>query len=167
MIGVLEEIPMKIHLADYKEGVITDVREEYNPSQLDMEFVDLHYSKPLKMQGTVEKGLDTLTFRGHLTSETELVCGRCLKKESQSVDKPFEFFYEIKGIEDLDTTDDIRETLILEHSITHLCQENCRGLCPKCGTNLNETTCKCKPGETPLTGSLSDLKKIWSKRREE
>ena len=159
---------MKIRLVDLKEGVPMPVQEQYEAKPLDIEFVDLHYTEPLKMEGVVEKGPDTLTFQGHIRSATEITCGRCLKKSAQKVDKPFTFYYEIKGKEEIETIDDLREVLILDHSLVYLCKESCRGLCPKCGTNLNETSCKCKTDAEPLSSSLkNELKKIWSKKREE
>jgi len=155
---------MLIRLQDYKEGDIVSVQEDYDPKKLDLEFVDFHYSKPLSMKGTVEKGHDLLTFRGEITSQTEVMCGRCLKEMNASLEKDFEFFYEIKGKEFIDTTDDLREMLILEHNLAYVCSENCRGLCPVCGINRNEKTCQCQPqGEN----SLAQLKDKWKNKKQE
>ncbi len=41
----------------------------------------------------------------------------------------------------------IRESLILSLPLKPLCDEDCRGLCPDCGVNLNEETCNCKREE--------------------
>jgi uncharacterized protein len=45
----------------------------------------------------------------------------------------------------LDLREDAREALLLELPITPRCREECRGLCPKCGTDLNPGPCAC-PG---------------------
>ena len=45
----------------------------------------------------------------------------------------------------------LREDLILAVPITVLCKEDCRGLCPSCGIDLNTSTCDCQPA----AGSLS------------
>ena len=161
----LEEVAMKIRLVEYKEGVPKDVHEEYDPKSLDIEFVDLKYTQPLELSATIEKGLDVLTFRGNLTSQTEHICGRCLKRVKSPVDQPFELFYETKGKDVIDTTDDLREALILDHPISFVCQENCKGLCPHCGVNRNETQCNCAP--QVRSQAFSQLKKIWSRKREE
>lgn len=154
---------MKIHLPSFKEGVPTKVQQEYDPKHLDVEFVDLKYSQPLLLDGVVEKGPDTLTFRGHLTSEAEKICARCLTSVKDPVDEPFELFYEIKGKEDIETLNDLREVLILDHPIRFICREDCRGLCPSCGVNLNETRCHCEANRaTPL----SQLKKMWPSKKE-
>ena len=158
---------MKLRLAEFKEGVPLRVEQDYDPKQLDVEFVDLKYRKPLHLEGTAEKGPDTLTFRGRLTSEIEHICGRCLKAVSQPVDQPFELYYEIKGLESIETIDDLREVLILDHPITFVCRENCKGLCPACGANLNETQCRCVPERTPApTGAFVKLKKLWEQKQE-
>lgn len=41
----------------------------------------------------------------------------------------------------------IREAVILSAPITQLCKDDCAGLCPVCGINLNEGRCSCKPVE--------------------
>ena len=156
---------MKIHLPSFKEDVCVEVHQEYDPKQLDLEFVDLKYRKPLWLEGTVEKGHEALTFRGHLTSEVEQICGRCLKPIQSPVDQPFELFYEIKGLEDIETIDDLREVLILNHSLSFVCREDCKGLCPHCGANLNEQPCDCE--KKFRESSFSPLKKIWQKMKEE
>ena len=160
---------MKLRLVEYKEGVITEVHNDLDPKQMDVEFVDLRYTAPLYLEGTVEKGLDTLTFRGHLTSDQEHLCGRCLKSIVTPLDKPFEFFYETKGKEIIETLDDLRETLILDHPLSFVCSEGCKGLCPSCGANLNETRCRCEtqvPAPPPAS-PFSELQKMWKTRKEE
>ena len=39
----------------------------------------------------------------------------------------------------------LREQLLLRVPAYVVCREECRGLCPQCGANLNETTCACEP----------------------
>ena len=158
---------MKLRLAEFKEGVEVAVQQEYNPADLDLEFVDLKYSGPLKLEGTVEKGEDTLTFRGRLTSIIEHICGRCLQPIKDRIDEPFELYYEIKGLESVETTNDLREVLILDHPISFVCQENCKGLCTQCGGNLNKKNCGCVPPKpAAANGAFVQLKQLWEKRQE-
>ena len=134
---------MKISITPLKEGVPKAVREEYNSKDLELEFVDLSYLEPVVMNGTVEKLLNTLTFRGHLTSRVARVCARCLEPVEEPIDHSFELVYDVKGKEELDTLDDIREMLILDHPLRFLCREDCPGLCPACGANLAKGPCNC------------------------
>jgi len=149
------EIFMKIHLAHFDEDVRTDVQCEYDPKVLELEFVDLRYVNKLAMEGTVEKGKNAVVFEGRLFSEIERICGRCLKSVAGYLDQPFKLYYETKENDDIDTTDELREVLILHHPLSFLCRENCRGLCSSCGTDLNEVRCDCvsktqPPAESPF-----------------
>ena len=134
---------MKIFIRRLQEGVPKPVHEEYDPKGLDLEFVDLTYAEPVVLNGTVEKFRDTLTFRGNLTSRVEHTCARCLKVVPEPVDHPFQVVYDIQGKEEMDTTEDMREMLILDHPIRFLCNENCAGLCLGCGANRNDGPCLC------------------------
>ena len=92
------------------------------------------------------------------------VCARCLKSVKDHVGQPFELFYEIKGREDLETLNDLREILILDHPIRFICREECRGLCLSCGVNLNETRCNCEGIDR--SAPFSQLKKLWPSKKE-
>jgi uncharacterized protein len=135
---------MKLVLSDFKDDVQTEVHCSYNPKDLDLEFVDLKYTKDLELEGVVEKNDESLSFQGHLVSDIEQICGRCLKAIASHVDQSFELFYDVKGLNHLDATNDIREVLIINHPLAYLCNEACKGLCPYCGINLNEQKCQCK-----------------------
>ena len=153
---------MKLILADYKENESRPVEADYDPKNLDLEFVDFKYLKPIHLAGFVEKGEEILTFTGEMTSEVQQMCGRCLEITPVAVKKPFDLFYEVKGKAEIETIDDLRELLILDHPIRFLCSENCKGLCPQCGTNLNTSSCKCQLTNQPE--SLSSWKLAWMKK---
>lgn len=134
---------MKINICGLQDETPRAVHEEYDPKAQDLEFVDLTYLDKVVLNGTVEKFCDTLTFRGNLTSRIQHACARCLKEVEEGVDHPFQLVYDIRGKDEIDTTEDIRDMLILDHPIKFLCTENCLGLCPSCGANLNSGPCKC------------------------
>lgn len=129
---------MKILVRALGEGLPKEVHEKYDPKQLDVEFVDLTYLEGVELNGTVEKFQDTLTLRGQLTSRIEQTCARCLKPVEEAVDHPLEVVYDVRGKEEVDPLEDIREVLILSHPIRFLCREECPGLCPRCRADLNE-----------------------------
>ncbi len=63
----------------------------------------------------------------------------------------------------LDLTEVVRQELMLAGPMHPLCREDCRGLCPRCGKNLNEGPCACPPEEmetrwTALAELRSQLK---------
>lgn len=156
---------MKLKITDFKEGVPVEVSKDYDTKDLDMEFVDLHYLTPLKMKGVVERGIDTLSFRGRLASRVERTCGRCLKKIDESMNRPFDLIYETKDRLEIETLDDLRDVVMLDHPMNYVCKDSCKGLCPHCGANLNEASCNCS--DALSNRPLEILKKMLSKRREE
>ncbi len=91
-------------------------------------------------------------------------CGRCLKDfdfELELQDASF-FFEPQPDVEELDITEDVRAELLLELPMNPLCDENCRGLCPVCGSDRNEKPCSCEnPGAAEKVSpwsALDDLK---------
>ena len=58
----------------------------------------------------------------------------------------------------LDMAEVLRQYAITEVPIKPLCSEECQGLCPECGSNLNQRKCKCKTAPIdPRWGSLAEL----------
>ena len=49
------------------------------------------------------------------------------------------------GLVDIDET--LTEQIVLEMPLRHLCKDDCKGLCPKCGTDLNKNSCNCETKE--------------------
>ena len=62
-----------------------------------------------------------------------------------------------KGV--IDLREMITEQIHLSLPVKPLCEENCRGLCSRCGVDLNKETCSCADGETdPRWEALKQLK---------
>ena len=60
---------------------------------------------------------------------------------------------------EVDLSEPIREELVLAAPTYTLCDPDCRGLCPRCGVDLNETTCECAVEEPdPRWDALRALK---------
>jgi uncharacterized protein len=59
----------------------------------------------------------------------------------------------------LDLTEVLRQDVLLALPMHALCSEECRGLCPVCGQNLNQGSCSCTPEPDPRWGALRDLLK--------
>ena len=135
---------MILKVGIFKEGVVEQLQTAYNPQELDLEFVDLHYLKKVDLEGSAERIRHTVTFRGILESQIEQVCARCLEKIQSPVRAPFELTYDAQGKETIDTTADLRDILLLEHPDRFLCKSGCRGICETCGINLNQESCSCK-----------------------
>lgn len=87
---------------------------------------------------------NALLVTGQLATVATLRCGRCLKEFEQPLRvEQFVFHEELTGADFVDLTPQIREDIILALPQRALCQENCKGLCPHCGIDLNKHTCQC------------------------
>lgn len=105
-----------------------------------------------------ETGDGVVHVTGTLHAVLELSCRRCLTDVPDEVDLSVDWLYD-PGLEgqaedegvfpldrdtgSLDLTPQIREEILLAAPPFPLCTEECEGLCPECGTNLNEGSCDC------------------------
>lgn len=141
---------MILKVATYREGVPEQLETAYDPKELDLEFVDLLYIQKVVLNGAAEKVRQTVTFQGSMSSRVEQVCARCLEKIQTNVSAPFDLSYDVHGRDTVDTTDDLRDILILGHPDRFLCGLECKGICASCGINLNRQTCSCPKIATPI-----------------
>ena len=82
---------------------------------------------------------------GRVATKIAAQCGRCLTEfEREIVNAEVCHFYEDPAKDMLDVTDDVREDMVLAIPCNPVCGENCKGLCPDCGVNLNEKDCGCR-----------------------
>lgn len=150
---------MKIEVFEIpEEGLNIEVEESPN--------IDLiKITKPFKSIMRVEKKGNEVFIKGMTNGEVELQCSRCLNDYRMPIKTRFEIIYhpieeinkeelvELKRDEmDVDfyreglieTEDIVRDQILLNIPMKPLCSENCKGLCPICGTDLNESECGCK-----------------------
>jgi len=81
---------------------------------------------------------------GSLEADVRALCGRCAEWAPLHLAEPKVFHaYTGVGIEPVDLSEDIREDVVLMFPGSFLCKEDCRGICPRCGKNLNEGDCGC------------------------
>ena len=116
---------------------------------------------PLAYDLHVEKVHEDAVVRGTLETRLRCHCDRCL----QTYDKPVEirdvcYFFEDVGEETIDLTDNVREDILLAFPQRLLCRPECKGLCPKCGQNLNRGTCSCPPPEQEESGPWDALDQL-------
>lgn len=106
---------------------------------------DFRPSGPLFYDLYVQIVDEVLIVRGKLSAELEARCARCTQIFSTTVaDSGFLRDYsELGGAETVDITEDLREGILLNLPRFPLCDEACKGLCMRCGQDLNARTCEC------------------------
>jgi uncharacterized protein len=116
---------------------------------------------PLNVQLEAQQSGHDVLVRGSIEGEAELDCRRCLIAVSTPIDEEVALLYrpglteaEAEAAEiyalppkanELDLTGAVREHVMLAVPEFAICRDACKGLCPSCGANLNETTCSCEP----------------------
>ena len=136
----------------------------------DMEFSGRYpVSRPVVGTGEVRNTADVLELE--LTARTTLdaVCDRCGKELAQVKEIPYSCMLaeepqnedndEIVLLEDgkVDVGDLARTAFILGMDTKTLCSEDCKGLCPRCGADLNLGPCSCKKETDPRLAALAKL----------
>ena len=104
---------------------------------------------------------------GKITCLVNGYCDKCLAPVTKQIVLPFQqTFYKDCGPEEddyvyfdskLDVTQAVRDEIVLGVTTSLVCKDDCKGLCPKCGANLNETQCDC---DTTKENPFSFLKNI-------
>lgn len=110
----------------------------------------------LKVVDAAGSFLVTGKIRGTVSTR----CGRCLAPLRLEIrNDRVELCYAKSDIvsEEVDISGDVRDELLIELPMNPLCKEECKGLCPVCGTDLNKKQCRCgKPGN-PVWNALDDI----------
>ena len=170
---------MKLDLTRYRQPVSHFART-FQPEEVGGETDTYRVVTPVELEFDIHKDKDRFRLVGHVRTELELTCSRCVEPYRFAIDADFDHRY-LPGSEasneqdrevaeeDLETSyyaDDqidlgelMREQFYLALPMKPLCSEDCKGLCAQCGTNLNTGTCDCAPvWEDPRLAALKQLK---------
>ena len=127
----------------------------------------------LAVSGEVENRAGVVVLRYQIKGSMPLECDRCLMQTDRLIDKKFEHTVVAQTSND-DTDDafinvpdgvlDIDEIaasdLQLDLPQIFLCKDDCKGLCPICGADLNYNNCGCQSDSTdPRMQKLRNLLK--------
>ncbi len=124
------------------------------------EGIGVTFDNAVSVTGEIVCRSDVLELSAHVEGEAKTNCARCLKE--LTIPLSFDFTETLcqdsEEIDDKDsvivfsgTTVDLSEivisNLLLNLSYKYLCRDDCRGLCPQCGKDLNEGGCNCEHDE--------------------
>ena len=141
--------PFRFVLTSQQLGMDSDTSRRYSNISVDGEAV--HDGKSLEVRGRIHAAAD-------------FVCGRCLENAAVTLNVVFSERFATEGQEvddeeviryvgdEIDITDLVRDNLLLAEPLNPVCADDCQGLCPVCGINLNADTCSCdrKPADPRL-----------------
>jgi uncharacterized protein len=154
---------VKINISNLSQGT-----HEYKLSKSAAELeLHEHFNGDVTSQVTLEKSARQILLRAGLRSSASFQCDRCLEDFTKEISPSLQIVYVWDGEERsaereedirilradtniIDISDAVRDTLLVAIPLKLLCKEDCAGLCPRCGKNLNHTaggSCDCAPDE--------------------
>lgn len=165
-----------------------DFNENFSPGAIDFGS-ELGQIGPLNTEGRAElivehrgrkENIDDIRVVGKLDATMEVSCARCLDLVTHKVNWAFDLLYRPLGVDrraeevaisEADTEigyyegdgllleDVLREQVLLATPVKTICREDCKGLCPSCGRNLNQEQCDCEPRSSdPRWDALADIR---------
>jgi len=128
-------------------------------------------SEPVTASGTVRNTAGVLVMKGVITTCIHGACDRCATAFDRDVEIPIDavLVSELANEENedewvfpleadaADLDDIIRTIFVLNMDSKLLCKEDCKGLCCKCGKNLNDGPCGCQKELDPRFAALRQL----------
>jgi uncharacterized protein len=151
-----------------EETEFSEVLEEgwWRPGPEDDQILGL--DAPLRVRAKVSKAADKFLVHGTIRGGIRIRCDRCLEPFHRELESQFHVYLvvprekadqeEIELLDEdmevdfirgdtIDLSDIVREQIYLSLPMRAICRESCRGLCPVCGANLNESSCLCRKPE--------------------
>jgi uncharacterized protein len=138
-------------------------------ADLDLAHEQFEFTDPIRVELDIAKGEKEIVFDCTVLAPAQVACSRCLNEFEDTVEVPFRLIChrvdadspmlggeEEEGIRfipysatSVPLAGEVRTMLILALPINPVCREDCRGLCPQCGSDLNAGPCGC-------AGSVAD-----------
>ena len=128
-------------------------------------------SEPVVAEGTVRNTAGVLVMTGSVRTTIHGTCDRCADHFDRDIEFPIdvvlvtelsneenedEWVFPLEG-DSADLDDIVRTVFVLNLDSKLLCNEDCRGLCHRCGKNLNDGPCNCQKELDPRFAALKQL----------
>ena len=158
-------------------GSIIDRPGESVPFSCSVDLSDLLYgtcypvTEPVLAEGTVRNTAGVLVMTGTVRTCIHGVCDRCAADFDQDVELPIdvvlvrelaneenedEWVFPLEG-DSADLEDIVRTVFVLNVDSKLLCKPDCKGICCRCGKNLNDGPCGCQKELDPRFAALRQL----------
>ena len=147
------------------------------PFSVSVDLSDLCYgvsypvTEPVMASGTVRNTAGVLMMKGDLTTTIHGTCDRCASPFDREIRFPInvvlvteladeenedEWVFPLEG-DSADLDDIVRTVFVLNLDSKLLCKEDCRGLCHRCGEDLDDGPCNCQKELDPRFAALKQL----------
>jgi uncharacterized protein len=151
-----------------------DIETKLDFADVDFLGENFHFEEPLNLSGKIYNNGKSLRLTLDVTGKMQVHCARCMKPMVTDVD--FEVSEDfMQGDGETAEEDDIilfegtkiellevvSNSFFMNVSGKYLCSEDCKGLCPHCGKNLNEGDCGCEDDD--IDPRWAGLKAIMDK----
>ncbi len=148
---------LQIDVRELRKGpVATQGRLE--PRDQLFEGLGINLLSPVSVRGLLESaGHGGYFWHGSFAGQVQSVCRRCLEEFVTPIERSVEVIFSAdpelqddpsvyplcEPVAQVDLRPALREELALAVDAFPLCREDCRGLCPRCGADLNSGPCQC------------------------
>ena len=134
--------------------------------QFEINQSDCTLSDGINLRGRLAKTEQDISFSGELETILQVACTRCLSLFSYNIETEIKVHFiplgkepslgseiEIKKADieqetyeggKVDLRGVVRDQVLLEVPLMHLCREDCKGICSECGSDLNSSKCECQ-----------------------
>ena len=147
------------------------------PFETSVDLSDLRYgtsypvTEPVLASGVVRNTAGVLVMTGSIQTCIHGICDRCANPFDREINFPIdvvlvtelaneenedEWVFPLEG-DSADLEDIVRTVFVLNLDSKLLCKEDCKGLCCRCGKNLNEGPCNCQKELDPRFAALKQL----------
>ena len=161
---------MKLNLRDIIHVPGGSIPFDFQMDLTQLEFYgEYPVAEPVAVKGIVRNMAGALQLEGIASSNLHLTCDRCGKAFTREKAVPLDTLLateledeendEIVLLEgnEVDLDEVAGTAFILEMDTKNLCSDNCKGLCAKCGANLKNGPCGCRPEVDPRLAALAQL----------
>lgn len=172
-------LTMKIALATVGK-IPKAVSRSFEAREIDLTGEIISLDGPVSLTGQLARDDARVELTAKLEGDANIICTRCLVPVRKRLDVDFRDVF-VEPVSDseatdaeisaqdldesitadgmIDLADVVREQILLALPEQVFCKEDCRGLCPQCGENLNLIDCNCADAEVdPRWAALRDLR---------
>ena len=172
----MEQLQLRIPDELFAEAESSSFNGTYDPKTISAGADTYTFAEPLAYNLLVTNTGGALLFTGSVKGTGVCNCARCLEPATYDFDSEVEEYILLPGERDVEEVEEedefiimgedhivdlesiLQAAIVLDFPLIPLCKEDCQGLCPQCGANLNEGECSCEPEDDFDTNPFAALK---------